>query len=280
MVPMQRQSHLLTLADNPYFCMTESVGIYQNVAHHAVYRKKGTLGNFNIHYVAGGTGYVEIEGKRFELTKGEAVLYFPFQEQIYYSSEHDPWDVRWFHFYGRGLQQYMIERGMQKHMLWRLRSTEQWELAHLTLLEEAEIYEMMNVNRMSTLTYALIMEFISQAEPLTGLRSGKMAQQIIELLPEMKQAACEPFDLKKWADRAGVSTHYFCKIFKQTMRMTPMDFITRNRLQIAKQWLLERPEDNIGTIAEEVGYPSASYFNKRFLEHEGMTPSVYRKLFS
>ena len=277
---MQRQSHLLTLAENPYFCMTESVGIYQNVTNHAVNRKKGSLGNFNIHYVAGGKGYVEHEGKRHELQRGEAVMYFPFQEQIYYTSESDPWDIRWVHFYGRGLQEYMVERGMQKHTLWRLRDGEQWEQAHLALLEEAEANKLLNSTRLSTLTYSVIAEFMSQAEPLTGTRSGKTGERIIELLPLMQEEACQPFILEEWAEKAGISTHYFCKLFRQTMRMTPMEFITRSRLQMAKQWLLERPDDNIGVIAEEAGYPSASYFNRRFLEHEGITPSEYRNLFS
>lgn len=61
--------------------------------------------------------------------------------------------------------------------------------------------------------------------------------------------------------------------------MTPSEFVTRARLQRAKQRLLERREANIGEIALEAGYPSASYFNKRFQEHEGMTPTEYRKLF-
>lgn len=277
---MQRQSHLLTLADNPYFCMTESIGIYQNITTHAVRRDKGTLGNFNIHYVAAGRGYVELEGKKYELKAGEAVLYFPFQEQIYYTSETDPWDIRWIHFYGRGLLEYMTERGMHKHALWQLRATHAWEQAHIALLEEAEGNKMLNMNKISTLTYAVIMEFISEAEPLRGTRSLKTGERILELLPLMTQQACQPFILEEWAERAGVSTYYFCKLFRQTMRMTPMDFITRTRLQIAKQWLLERPDENIGVIAEEAGYPSISYFNKKFLEHEGLTPSQYRKLFS
>jgi AraC-like DNA-binding protein len=96
----------------------------------------------------------------------------------------------------------------------------------------------------------------------------------------MQQEAAEPFILEQWSERAGVSPHYFCKLFRSAMEMTPMDFITRCRLQMAKQWLLERKDTNIGQIAADVGYPSVSYFNKRFMEHEGMTPTVYRKLYS
>ena len=61
--------------------------------------------------------------------------------------------------------------------------------------------------------------------------------------------------------------------------MTPMDFVTRCRLQAAKQLLLERPDDTVAAIAMSAGYTNASYFNKRFMAYEGMTPSEYRRLF-
>ena len=57
-----------------------------------------------------------------------------------------------------------------------------------------------------------------------------------------------------------------------------MDFVTRRRLQMAKQWR-STIKKTIGQIAVEAGYPSVSYFNKRFMEHEGMTPSSYRRLY-
>src|SRR4051812_3157690 len=115
---MKRQIHLLTLLQMPFFCFPESVGIYQNDPEHSVSREAGAMNNFNIHYVAAGKGYVEIDGEVHQLGPGEAVLYFPMQRQRYYSSEDDPWDIRWFHFYGTGLQEYFIEQGFHKSPLW------------------------------------------------------------------------------------------------------------------------------------------------------------------
>lgn len=61
--------------------------------------------------------------------------------------------------------------------------------------------------------------------------------------------------------------------------MTPMTYVTLCRLQKAKQWLLEKKEMTIRQISFDAGYPSTSYFNKRFLEQEGMTPTEYRELY-
>jgi AraC-like DNA-binding protein len=62
--------------------------------------------------------------------------------------------------------------------------------------------------------------------------------------------------------------------------MTPLSFITLCRMQFAKQWLIEQTKLSIKDIAERAGYPNASYFNLRFLEHEDMTPSEYRSLYT
>lgn len=279
MIAIQRHSHLLTLLQNPYFCFPESIGYYRDYPDHDVYREAGTLNNFNIHYVVSGKGFVEVEGEHHTLEAGDAVLYFPLQKQHYYSSKDDPWKIRWFHFYGNGIQEYLISGNFHKSQLWSLRQIEPFEQAHEALLQEAETHRMLHPTRLSTLTYALLTNFVEQAVPLSGSKTGSSAHRILELLPVMQQEAVQPFELEHWSELAGVSTYYFCKLFRSVMKMTPMDFITRCRLQIAKQWLLERQETTIGQIALDAGYPSVSYFNKRFMEHEGMTPSSYRQLY-
>ena len=276
---MQRQAHLLTLPDLPYVIFPESVGIYWDYPEHTVFREAGALNNFNIHYVASGRGYAEIDGEVHELQQGHLVLYFPLQAQRYYSSKDDPWDVRWIHFYGGRLHDYMIERGFHKNHLWRLRQPAAWVEAHLALLREAEANSMTRPALLSTLAYAVLAEFVQQAVPLGSARISPAENRVLGLLPLMQEEAGKPFILQEWADRAGVSPHYFCQLFRSALQMTPSDFITRARLQMAKQLLLERKEANIGDIAVEVGYPSVSYFNKRFQEHERMTPTEYRKLF-
>ncbi|MBD7968369.1 helix-turn-helix transcriptional regulator [Paenibacillus gallinarum] len=277
---MERQSHLVTITDQRFFCYPESVGMFSNTPKHSVTREKGALNNFNIHFVAAGKGYVEMEGAVYELEEGDAFLYFPLQEQRYYSSTSEPWDIRWVHFYGSSsLTDYMLGRGFQDHRIWTLRQPEGWKKAHLDLLTEAENHKMLNPTILSTLTYAVITEFVHQAEAHTKSRTGRSTDRITKLLPKIQKEAASPFILEHWAEEAGVSVHYFCKLFKKAMQMTPMDFITQCRIQMAKQALLEHTERTIGQIASETGYPSASYFNRRFLEHEGMTPTEYRRLF-
>ncbi|WP_019533712.1 AraC family transcriptional regulator [Paenibacillus ginsengihumi] len=276
---MKRQRLLPTISDHPYLVLPESVGWYWDEPDHSVYRPEHSLNNFNIHYVVSGRGYVEYEQKIFELKEGDAVLYFPLQEQRYYSSADDPWSVRWVHFYGKALHEYMLERGFSRSPLWTLRQRKPFEQAMERLLAETEANGLLNLPVLSTLTYAVLAEFTAHAVPLTVTKNTDAVNRILQLLQSMQREACEPFDLSRWAAEAGVSSHYFCKLFKKTTQMSPMTFITLCRMQRAKQWLLEEKELTVREIAGKAGYPNVSYFNKRFLEQEGMTPTEYRQLY-
>lgn len=276
---MIRQSHLPTLQDTSYFCLPESVGWYSERGDHFVDRQKGALNNFSIHLVIDGTGYVEWEERKYKLRSGDAFLYFPLQQQKYYSSSSDPWNIIWIHFYGFQLHEFLIKKDLHRTVLWTVRQWKSFETQHQQLLEEAETYNLLHPSKLSILTYALLVEFIDQAEPKISYKKTATDDRIRDLLPRMQRHAHEPFTLDRWAAEVGVSSYYFCKLFRKIHQMSPMDFITRCRIQQAKQMLLEHEDWPIKEIAALAGYESPSYFNKRFFNNEKMTPSDYRKLY-
>ncbi|OXM87846.1 helix-turn-helix domain-containing protein [Paenibacillus rigui] len=276
---MRRQILLPTLLEHSFFCLPESVGWYENARAHTVDRQEGALNNFSIHLIVSGKGYVETDNETFTLQAGDAFLYFPLQRQRYYSSEDDPWEVRWVHFYGDKLKEYLMENGLYRSHLWTIRQWKPLEQALHQLLIEAEENTFFQLTKLSTLTYAVIAEFVNQAVPLTASTNIGTHDRILQLLPLIQEQACKPFELDYWAEQAGISTYYFCKLFRKVTQMTPMTFVTLCRLQLSKQWLLEKRELTVKQIANDAGYPSVSYFNKRFLEQEGMTPTDYRLLY-
>lgn len=276
---MRRQRLLPTLQEHTYFCLPESVGWYRDEPSHLVERPEGALNNFSIHLITNGKGFVEKDNEMHTLQAGDAFLYFPLQKQRYYSSEEEPWEVRWVHFYGAKLKDYLMENGMYRTHLWTVRQWKPLEQAFHQLLVEAEENTFFQLTRLSSLTYTVIAEFVNQAVPLSAGSSIGTHDRILQLLPLIQEQACRPFELDYWAAQAGVSTYYFCKLFRKVTQMTPMTFVTLCRLQLSKQWLLEKRELTVKQIANDAGYPSVSYFNKRFLEHEGLTPTDYRLLY-
>ena len=64
-------------------------------------------------------------------------------------------------------------------------------------------------------------------------------------------------------------------MFKQATGMTPLQFVTRERITRAQQLIRETSRSLI-EIALEVGYTSPSHFAKVFRRVAGVTPTEFR----
>lgn len=54
------------------------------------------------------------------------------------------------------------------------------------------------------------------------------------------------------------------------------DYVRNNRLEVAKNLLVQRMDLSIVEICEKVGYSNTSYFTTSFKKKYGVTPSKYR----
>lgn len=78
------------------------------------------------------------------------------------------------------------------------------------------------------------------------------------------------------AREVAISPSYFKHLFKRECGYTFSDFLTRVRIQKAKELLLET-DLSITEIAFETGYQNPNYFSLVFKNLEGIAPSDYRK---
>ena len=78
------------------------------------------------------------------------------------------------------------------------------------------------------------------------------------------------------ADRVDFSESHFMRYFKENMGTSFVDYLRDYRLTMAARLLLVSDE-NILSIAEEVGFDNLSYFNRAFKKKYGVTPRDYRK---
>lgn len=74
---------------------------------------------------------------------------------------------------------------------------------------------------------------------------------------------------------AGMSRTGFAQSFSAKMGVTPMQYITTWRMQIACQGLSERGL-NVADAAELAGYASEAAFSRVFRKQVGMSPAAYR----
>lgn len=74
-----------------------------------------------------------------------------------------------------------------------------------------------------------------------------------------------------------LSTNYFCGLFKTETGKTVMDYVTEKRIELACKMLLNNPQIQINTVAEQLGYNSTQSFIRQFKKLMKSTPDQYRK---
>ncbi len=85
----------------------------------------------------------------------------------------------------------------------------------------------------------------------------------------------EDLSLAQVARAVNTSKYYFCKLFKKTTSINFTDYVSRVRIEKAKNLALN-PNLRISEIAFEVGFQSLTHFNRVFKRITGMSPTQYR----
>lgn len=88
----------------------------------------------------------------------------------------------------------------------------------------------------------------------------------------------ESYSVEKLAKIAGMSARNFARIFTQEAGVTPAEFITRARIDIARN-RLEASDRPLKTIAHECGFGSAERMRLTFEKRLGISASQYRASF-
>ena len=107
---------------------------------------------------------------------------------------------------------------------------------------------------------------------ITGQRSADYVGEIRNFIDNNYQ---DNISLDHLAQAFSINKFYLQKLFKKRSGLSPNEYLTRVRLEKAKN-LLRTTDSTIIQIAQEVGY-TASYFDNVFKKFEGITPQTYRQ---
>ena len=86
----------------------------------------------------------------------------------------------------------------------------------------------------------------------------------------------EPINLETISQQAFLSRFHFHRIFTQVYRSTPHQYMTRKRLDKARDLLaLNKP---VTEVCNEVGFESIGSFSMLFKKEIGFAPQYYRNM--
>jgi AraC-like DNA-binding protein len=126
------------------------------------------------------------------------------------------------------------------------------------------------------LLQAFRLHLARQASDRVGLLYALADPQLGRAIEAMHADPAHRWTLAELANRAGLSRSVFAQRFRQRIGETPICYLTRWRMMLAKDRLTAGREP-LGTIARALGYESENAFNTAFRRVIGCAPRRYAR---
>lgn len=117
-----------------------------------------------------------------------------------------------------------------------------------------------------------------EAEQLAARQHGAGARPIRQAKDYVISHYREPITLEKVCGEVGLSVSYFSTLFKRETGENFLRFLTRTRMERAKE-LLAQTSMPLSEICTQVGYSDLKHFLQTFKKETNLSPGRFRKLY-
>ena len=121
----------------------------------------------------------------------------------------------------------------------------------------------------------LVEKYIAAAVEKPDFHGGLPIWQLRKVEDYVREQLADEISVETLAELVELSPFHFSRVFKQATGMSPLQFVTRERITRAQQLIRETSRSLI-EVALEVGYTSPSHFAKVFRRVTGVTPTEFR----
>lgn len=253
------------------FLYVQEVGSLQSLSPHV--SRRDNLESFLFFVVTKGKGSLRYHGHSFSLSAGDCVFLNCLEEYAHESSEDDPWELFWVHFYGKSagiLYQQFLDLG--GNFLFRPGSLSLF----LDTLENLFETQKNPGNSTELLSHRYLTDLIALCvEEIGHTDASSITEKIHDIQTYLDVHFAEKISLDALAAQYFVSKFHLSREFKKITGTTIGNYLTAKRVSHAKKQLrfTTLPLDD---IARQCGLSDTSYFVKVFKNAEGMTPGEYR----
>jgi AraC-like DNA-binding protein len=116
---------------------------------------------------------------------------------------------------------------------------------------------------------------VSSRKKETYIKSNTDKEKIIAVRDLINERVHCPPNLSEIAQSVGLNEYKLKRGFKEVFNDTVFGYLTEQRLQLAKQYLLDT-EHTAAEIATQLGYSTPQHFNNAFKKKFGTTPFLVR----
>jgi AraC-like DNA-binding protein len=229
--------------------------------------------HYLIVYVEDGKAMLYQKNKKLPFGKGQLLIMFP-GEKIFYKAQTD-WSIRWIGLNGNGVNElFSLLNITPKYPFLTIPK----DIPIVDLMEK--IYNAQNENTLSNKykTLSLLFELFSYM--LASANKEPSYNSINDVIASAKNIIAYNYNnhlnITAIAQKLFLAPAYFSRLFKATTGLSPKQYVTKIRIEKAKE-LLIHSKHSIKNISLTIGYQDPLYFSKLFIKQEHLTPSEFRK---
>ncbi|CAG7625498.1 HTH-type transcriptional activator RhaS [Paenibacillus solanacearum] len=242
---------------------------------HAGMTRKDHGGAYLFQYTVAGQAAIRIRDQVFPLDPGKG-FFVPFHSDYHYYIPEESNDYECL---------FLSFDGSEAPKCWSFFAGQLGSVHHFSehsspirlanhIYQEASSKKISDAYKLSTLAYQFLMELYRYGKGLGMPKAWpEIVTQAVRLIDERY------YELKSLAELArhlGVSKYHLIKLFNRSVGKTPVEYLTRKRMEKAVE-LLRTTDWPLERISHEIGYTDVNYFSKVFRKSLGIPPGRLRK---
>lgn len=234
--------------------------------------------HFLLHFILKGKGILQLGAQRYPVKAGQAFLITPNNPATYYADEKNPWSYAWVEFDGLKAAEYITRTGLSPESpvyipcVPKLKDTmpaEQILLHMLAHHEESSLYLISHL-------YLLLDSMMKYSKTEAKERPGTLKDFYMkEAIHYMEEHYKENISIEHLADWCGLNRTYFSKLFKESLEITPQEFLMKYRMSKACE-LLSKTNLPVNEVAAAISYQNPLHFSRAFKKIYGVSPREWR----
>jgi AraC-like DNA-binding protein len=224
-------------------------------------------------YIIDGEFNLEYEGKQYLATSGDIILINGQKPHYYYSGTFC--NFIYIHYSGKfscELTNNLIEQNNSP--LFKLQNHQHiYKLANDPI---TKLYYNLPVTdiELSCIIYNCLC-YIQDFNDVLSINFSTSNNVIANSIYFIRKNIAQDLNLHMLAKQANLSPYYYAHLFKKETGMSPIDYIAKCKINIAKT-MLKTTQQNISEIADSLGYSSSSSFINAFSSRVGISPLKFR----
>lgn len=231
-----------------------------------------TINEYQIIYIAEGTGLLEYAKKSYGVTKGSVLFIKPNEHHRYKPNEKEGWTEYYVGFSGRFADQ--ITSNFKQQPLIECGSN--YEL--IELFNKMIAHGDQQKPSFQKICSGIILQLVGLIESQTTsiLFEKKKILELIENTREaMNNNLSDWIDFKELAINHGMSYSHFRRSFKEFTGVPPHTYFIDLKIVESKKQILNSSK-SISEIAYGLGFNSVQYFSRLFKKKTGISPQQFR----